>query len=354
MNQPPSVPAAKERQSGIELLRLLAGLAVIVLHFNFNPAGGGVLPSATGFSRVLLTVLETLCICAVNVFLLISGFFSCKAKEIRLRKLLLLLLQTVVLQLVLSAGSCLLSHEWSISKLLAALLPVNYYVVLYLSLMLLSPFLNKLIASLGTGAFRCLMLLLLGLFSVAATGVDLLKSIIGVPLAGLSPVGLDGSSGGYTFIHFLVMYCLGAWLKQGDLKSRPGAPLLGALLAVNVAALYLWRVVFPDTAWMYCNPLVISESCIVFLLFSRLSFHSKLINTLAPASFTCYLIHGALVARLPFEAVAAQNPIILLGILVLVLVSVYLLSFGVMLVWNLFARRLFTGQKMQQLAISAE
>lgn len=32
---------SNKRDSSIELLRIFAGIAIIILHFNYNPAGGG-------------------------------------------------------------------------------------------------------------------------------------------------------------------------------------------------------------------------------------------------------------------------------------------------------------------------
>ena len=48
-------PGAKalKRQSGVELLRILAAMAVVVLHFNYFTVDGGVADYATGFGRTL-------------------------------------------------------------------------------------------------------------------------------------------------------------------------------------------------------------------------------------------------------------------------------------------------------------
>ena len=63
----------RERNSSIELLRIFAGMAVIILHFNY----GSILAidQTTGLTHYILLVFEAICICAVNVFIFISGFF---------------------------------------------------------------------------------------------------------------------------------------------------------------------------------------------------------------------------------------------------------------------------------------
>ena len=64
------------RDSNIELLRLLAGCAVIILHYNFLGDGGAVSQSV-GVNYYFLLILEIICATAVNIFILITGYFNC-------------------------------------------------------------------------------------------------------------------------------------------------------------------------------------------------------------------------------------------------------------------------------------
>lgn len=64
----------RERNSGIELLRILAAMGVIILHYNNAEIGGG-LKYAAGYHQLVLQLLQNTAICAVNVFVLISGYF---------------------------------------------------------------------------------------------------------------------------------------------------------------------------------------------------------------------------------------------------------------------------------------
>lgn len=69
-----------ERNSSIELLCILLGFAVIILHFNYYP--GGAVELTAGFTQTILVFLEILCICAVNTFILISGYYGVKTAKI--------------------------------------------------------------------------------------------------------------------------------------------------------------------------------------------------------------------------------------------------------------------------------
>lgn len=90
------------RDSNIELLRILASMAVIALHYNFH-AGEGALDTllAQGghnLNVTILSCLEVLCNCAVNVFLLITGFYHSKDNKVRLFRPLSLIIQVILFQ----------------------------------------------------------------------------------------------------------------------------------------------------------------------------------------------------------------------------------------------------------------
>ena len=76
---------ANNRESGTELLRIILILMVILLHYN-NRIMGGALGYAQGASHTLLLFLESISICAVNCFMIISGFFLYGAKKVKLSK----------------------------------------------------------------------------------------------------------------------------------------------------------------------------------------------------------------------------------------------------------------------------
>ena len=336
--------APEGRASNIELLRMLAGMAVVILHFNYRQDGNGALTHATGMTRGALMLLEILCVCAVNVFLLISGYFGCTVRKIKVKKLLLLVLQTIVFRFLAQVILFASSRQWSLKTLAASLLPVNYYVVLYVVLMLLAPFLNKLTDELTDAGRRLLILLLFSVFSVFATLVDALKEFSGAPLAGLSPVGIDGSMSGYSIVHFTVMFMLGGAIRKSGLEKRLKTWHLLLLLALLAALIGANHRFLPGIAWSYSNPLIILEACVVFLLFARMRFSSPLINRLAPAAFTCFLIHESLLHFIhPAAMVTGRHPAVALGLLLCTVAGIYLVSFGVMLLWNGAARLLLKG-----------
>ena len=89
------------RDSNIELLRIIAALGVIILHYNNPIIGGGYKAVADGsINQFVMTVFEASFICAVNLFVLISGYFMKNSKKRDLLKPVELLAQLLFFELL--------------------------------------------------------------------------------------------------------------------------------------------------------------------------------------------------------------------------------------------------------------
>ena len=78
-------PARKERDSNLELLRIIAMLLVLLVHANFlslgAPSAGEIFYSpVSSFFRFFVEALAIIC---VNVFILITGWFGIRPKVSR-------------------------------------------------------------------------------------------------------------------------------------------------------------------------------------------------------------------------------------------------------------------------------
>ena len=84
------------RDSNIELLRLVLILMVVLLHFNNDTMGGAfVIVRDIPTDNFILHFLESLCICAVNCFMIVSGYFLYTNKTIKFGKVCDILLIVV-------------------------------------------------------------------------------------------------------------------------------------------------------------------------------------------------------------------------------------------------------------------
>ena len=74
--------ASKQRESNLELLRIIAMCGVIILHYN-NPLIGKAfeLVKDNTLNYWIIHFLESLFICSVNLFMVISGYFMVTSKK---------------------------------------------------------------------------------------------------------------------------------------------------------------------------------------------------------------------------------------------------------------------------------
>ena len=140
----------KERQSNIELLRILLIIGVIILHYNNKTMGGGFEYVKYGsINFYILYILESVFICAVNLFMLISGYFMINSMKRSLWKPIELFVQVIIFSLGLYVLKIIVNaDDFSVKSLVGRFIPSNYFVVLYCTVYIISPYINKLMLSL--------------------------------------------------------------------------------------------------------------------------------------------------------------------------------------------------------------
>lgn len=318
------------RLANIELLRLLSMAGVIILHYNNKDIGGGLAyVSAGSLNQLLLFFLESLNICAVNLFMILSGYFLSQNNKRSLGRGLSLVIQVIIFRLSFLFCKAIINKElFSIRSFIHALLPCNYFVILYVVVYLISPLINRAIICIHGNKdekkelnFSSILLFVLFLFSLWPTIVDILIEVSGNDLSGLSSIGMYGSGRGYTIINFILSYLLGAYIANNKTASSKNiihwkTRYLILSLFGCVSILTLWGYINPSTAYEYCNPLVLFEAFIIFVLFLRIkiksSFCSSVINNISRCSFTVYLIHAPLLSFFMIKEYCNSNIFIMI------------------------------------------
>lgn len=268
------------RQSGIELLRIVAIVMVLVCHANARVLG---LPSraevfsvpAPSIARMLF---GTMAVYGVNIFVMISGWFGIHAKPKGLAKLLfevLFLLWGIYAVFLLTGNATFNMHD---IKVCLALTDEYWFVMAYVGLYIFSPVLNAFVEK---ASKRELQLLLVGFYVFQcyycwASGT------------------LDYFSG-YSITFFFGLYLTARYFRLYPVRilSRHGGLVYVASLAVVTTVSVVALVLVGNWARMlrYDNPLVIVGAIGLLNAFSHLRFHSRLVNSLATACFAVYIIH---------------------------------------------------------------
>lgn len=271
--------------------------------------------------------------------MVISGYFLCESKRRNLWRPIELVVQVILFREARYLLKAVLHVvPFSVKSAVASLIPANYFVILYCVVFLLSPFINTMIENLSEKDFRVMVVLSVVLFSVIATIVDVLGELRGKQFTGLSTIGMYGSQWGYSAVNFFLMYLIGAYLKKGhgELIELHNRKLIVALI-VEIVLLVVWARVndkvgfFTErTAWEYCNPLIIVESVIIFILFSRINLGiNKVINYLAEGVFTVFLLHQMFIAHLQIEKFVTGNTVLMLLHILGCMVGLYILCWCV-------------------------
>ena len=109
------------------------------------------------------------------------------------------------------------------------------------------------------------------------------------------------------------------------------------MIIINSTVLVLWTFLDYNSGLSYCNPLVILQAVIVFLIFKDLKMNnSNVINTLAKSVFTMFIVHGLFLGKIHIKEVVTGNPtvIYLLGHLVASFCLVFAISFIAYYIYN--------------------
>ena len=293
-----------KRQANFELLRIVAMCFIITLHFLGH---GGILDAddQSAWFVGATQYIEALSFCAVNIYVLISGYFMSKSR-FSWKRLFLTEAQVWIYSIGIYISCCLASmllwhsEPFSIKDMLTRyLLPVTtgqyWFVTSYIILCLISPFLNLLFYSVKQQTHKLFIVVLVCLFSIVST---LFKGI-----ASYEFLKYDG----YTVGWFVVLYAISSYFRlYGIPKLKKRSVTVVYLLSAASLPVMKYGLVFlgnhlrgRSIAWwnLYTYnsiPVLICSIC-VFLFFARIRINStkcsRIILWLASHSFAVYLIH---------------------------------------------------------------
>ncbi len=271
---------AKQRNSSIELLRIISMLFVLGIHATYMaiPLITNKDLSSDFIGSILRIVTQVITINCVNLFVMISGWFG---MDFKITKTASLLFQCYFFILPISIVA-FICH--SPLKLENTFFLTNYwFVISYLILMICSPALNWVSQNVERSSFGKLLLLLFAIEFI----YDFLFNI-----------GLF--RGGHSPWSFMVLYLLMRYIKihkpSFSTKSKSVDILIFlAVVLLNVALLYLSVRKYGyemKRLFYYDSPLVVVMSLYFFLFFTKTSFKSRIINWIGVSCFAPYLIHA--------------------------------------------------------------
>ena len=275
---------ARARQSGFELLRIISMLLVVISHADFFSLG---IPQPQDFSLNPIGTIgkiffESLSICCVNVFVLISGWFGIKPS---FSKFVRLIFQCLFFSFGLLLAALLLGVA-PVGQLLgeiksSLLLNDHWFITSYILLFFLAPVLNAFVETVSKKTFICVV----ACFFIYQTIYGWLISI-------------NGINEGYTTISFIGLYLLAKFIKKYPVRITQKKSYYYLLWYLGCAILNTLACIFllnrGDTIYRlfyYISPLVILSSVCLTLAFSKMVFYNKTVNYVASSALAVYLFH---------------------------------------------------------------
>lgn len=156
-----------ERQSNLELLRIIAMIMVITVHYVGH---GRVLDNVEVFSLnfYVSNLMQAFTTFSVPIYVMISAYFMCE-KEFKLKRVFKIWLQVFFYSISIYLLTLVLGlNEFSMLQFIKNILPIicNQYsfVTAYIMLLILSPFLNKVIEVFDKGLYEKLVITLIIMF----------------------------------------------------------------------------------------------------------------------------------------------------------------------------------------------
>ena len=227
----------KQRNINIEYVRIIAIFLVILNHYSL--LGGFYYSDPLSFNAVLIQFLHSGGKFGVNVFILISGFFSYKSERVNVRHISKFLLEVTFYSVIFAlVGVCF--HTLKLKGIVKMLIPIPFvqwpFITFYFLLLCLSFWLNRMTHNLTERQHRILMI---GLGIIWCVCPTFLKADFGVDIFGW----------------YVYIFLLGGYLRRviDDIKTPAkkllvisalsyGFILLSELVIDFIGAHYMWSI----------------------------------------------------------------------------------------------------------------
>ena len=291
----------QKRNANIELLRIVAMLMILTLHFNFQSKALLELGEPASHVRIFATILEAIAITGVNVYVLISGYFL-SASTVKFSKMLQLILQVYFYTLLVSAammfvGAYTVRPEDKLDRTLKYLFPISaehyWFVTAYVIMYALAPVMNAAVNTLKRKQMKAVIIGLLFWFCV-------IKSVV--------PVQFGTDRMGYDFGWFICLYLIAAYIRKYNVvifRNAKRSAIVFALSAAVIAALSLifYKINFDTGRFNYYAGVpnhynfifTLTGALGLFSLFRFMklkeNFFAEVIRIIAPYTLGVYLLH---------------------------------------------------------------
>jgi hypothetical protein len=267
----------KERNYGVDLLRLVLMFMVCMLH---TLGQGGILKACEVGTLQYKTywLFEILSYCAVDGFAIISGYMAID-KPRKYEKLVDMWFQAFFYSFIVTFILTIIgiNENWGKIDVIKCALPITFgkfwYFTAYFALFFAVPILNKFIFGINEIVAKKALIILVVLFSIVGGISDPFET-----------------QWGYSAIWLILLYLIGALSKR--IKLFETKKSLTLLIIWAVCILCTWVIhIFAGIKRLtnYVSPTILLSGIIMVVLFSRINVKGSVISKISPLTFGVYL-----------------------------------------------------------------
>ncbi len=281
----------KQRDMNFELLRIIAMLLIVALHY-ITHSGLEKRLELYSFNYLFINSMKALAMISVNLYVLITGYYMIKSK-IKIKKVVYIWGLTLFYSIVMLIISIIFGRKLQIAAIMKSFMPfssgIYWFVTAYIALYILVPFINKLLLNLNKKQYQLLLIILFIIIvvikSIFPDNTYIEPSVNGNHVSWLIYVYMLG---GYVRLH---------WNRKINKKICLMAPLFIAIFIAIVRTIsgkYFGRNM--ERLLQSVNVLNFISMMCFFLYFKEVKIRnmkiSNIIGKIAPTTFAVYLIHN--------------------------------------------------------------
>lgn len=282
----------KTRDSNCELARIVAMMMIVIGHFVVHGMWEGEFCSIANMSSPWRCISENLlysfCVCGVNIFVLISGYYTIK---ISVKSYLSLWCLCAFYGMI---AFLVRSESFNTIAFIKSLMISNsqWFFKAYLWLFLISPIINLAIANMTIDILRRSVVFLVILNCVSGWILN------------------NGNEHGYNVLQLIFMYFVGAWIKKDVVLEKISMSACFFMFICTSVLLFILSILFLyleiGSNWIiyyYNNPIVVFASVTIFLVFSKIQIQSRAINKFASTVVAALFIQDMVAPELIYTSV---------------------------------------------------
>ncbi|MFV8251703.1 acyltransferase [Aerococcus viridans] len=314
----------EKRQQNFELLRIIAMFMIVVSHVITHYVMKADM-EISGVNAFLLSLLRAVIYVCVNVYIIITGYFSVNSKQLKIKKIMNVALLpgfiSAILLMILMVFGVINFDIWRIvGKLFATFRGEYWFISTYFALCLFIPFLNKIIHTISQKEFQHFLFLLTSVGIIWPFFVDSGEFI--------------SFNSGFSLIFFFLLYFVGAYIRLYGAFIKDftrNQYLIGYLMLALVTGILQFAL--PEIDFLnYNGPFEFTMSYFIFMYIKNIKINSVKMNTIATYTLSVYLVHEQAEIRefiwnLPFiHQIIQWSPFTFIPAIIFVAVIVFTVS----------------------------